>query len=817
MSRHSAVNSSLTFALGLLALATGLSAGDAPVTAAGTIAPVAISAPSSNASSPDMLIDGSGLIEQADGVFTHSSARWADGGSMWCSNGDEAGKPGRLFVILDLGRPYQVTGLHVWNWNEQGYTQRGVKAFTLQAGATAQSLTEAGRFTLDQSTGGDDYSGQAIALAKPVTARFLRLLITANHGDGQSGLSEIRVRVADPGKDSQVLAPTPPFTVQYPRTTYKPLAQGAVLPGGENMVWPADAGVVDVSKPPYQATGDGKTDDTAAIQRAMDDHPNQGAIIWLPNGVYRITDTLNWPKGVKGGDEYKNTILMGQSEAGTVIRLDDQAAGFGNRRVTKAMIWTGGDPAQRFANGVSHLTIDSGAGNPGCAALQFTANNQGGIEHVTIVSGDGQGVAGLHLGNCNENGPLLVSHLTVQGFDAGIQCSSPINSQTLEHIHLRQQNRFGLQSVGETLAIRDLESRNQVPAIHLKGGHTVLLDAKLIGTGPAKELPALVAGGTAYVRNLTTSGYGQAITNRAGGATGPVVAEWISGTAVSLGAGPGKSLGLPVQETPDAPWDAPADWQAVTIGKEDWEKRDDTAAVQAAIDAGKTTVYFPKGSYRINGTVEVRGNVRRIIGCRAHLEATGSGPMFRVAGSDGAPMVWFEQLGSGYGKQVSLQADGSRGVVIRHCINWSCALSGSGPAFAEDNCANPTIGWTLHGRTLWARQLNLENLGTHLLNDGGTAWILGYKTERGDTLIATTGGGRTEVLGGFSYTTMAGATAPMFTLDATSGLSASFQEVCFNNEPFRIIVKSADGELKHEDQRWGGAFALFGPPSGRAR
>ena len=58
----------------------------------------------------------------------------------------------------------------------------------------------------------------------------------------------------------------------------------------------------------------------------------------------------------------------------------------------------------------------------------------------------------------------------------------------------------------------------------------------------------------------------------------------------------------------------------------------------------------------------------------------------------------------------------------------------------------------LKKQKLWARQLNIENQGTHLINDGGDLWILGYKTERGGTLLDTRGGGRSEVLGGFSYT-----------------------------------------------------------------
>ena len=43
--------------------------------------------------------------------------------------------------------------------------------------------------------------------------------------------------------------------------------------------FPLGSEVVDVTKEPYFAKGDGKADDTEAIQRALDDHPNGDFII----------------------------------------------------------------------------------------------------------------------------------------------------------------------------------------------------------------------------------------------------------------------------------------------------------------------------------------------------------------------------------------------------------------------------------------------------------------------------------------------------------------------------------------------------------
>ncbi|MDQ3812920.1 MAG: glycoside hydrolase family 55 protein, partial [Armatimonadota bacterium] len=96
----------------------------------------------------------------------------------------------------------------------------------------------------------------------------------------------------------------------------------------EDIVFPADSGVIDVTNAPYNAKGDGKTDDTAAIQQALAQFPNANKIIYLSNGTYLISDMLKWPAGANAANAYKRTTLQGQSRAGTIIRLKDHAPGY---------------------------------------------------------------------------------------------------------------------------------------------------------------------------------------------------------------------------------------------------------------------------------------------------------------------------------------------------------------------------------------------------------------------------------------------------------------------------------------------------------
>lgn len=144
---------------------------------------------------------------------------------------------------------------------------------------------------------------------------------------------------------------------------------------------------------------------------------------------------------------------------------------------------------------------------------------------------------------------------------------------------------------------------------------------------------------------------------------------------------------------------------------------------------------------------------------------------------------------------------------MQHSANINVHSSDGGNLFLEDVVSNPRQNWVITGSNVWARQWNPENEGTHIINNGANLWVLGLKTERGGTLVETLNGGRTEVLGGFSYTTTAGALAPTFVFKDSAG-SITFREICFNSNPFREIVRdySPRGQwsLLRDDPDWAG-------------
>jgi hypothetical protein len=211
---------------------------------------------------------------------------------------------------------------------------------------------------------------------------------------------------------------------------------------------------------------------------------------------------------------------------------------------------------------------------------------------------------------------------------------------------------------------------------------------------------------------------------------------------------------------------------------------DSSAAIQQAMDSGASTIFLP-GSYRLLKTVTIPGSVKRVVGLGGMVNyGRGLKPDFRLTGAS-AETFQMEHFAAIHG---GLEVDTPRRVVLRSVQD--CPLLFSTHAMGNDIFLEDVVTHELRvsGQRLWARQLNIENEGTHLSNAGGYVWILGYKTERGGTLLHTSHGGRSEVLGGFSYTTTAGKLAPMFVTEDAS-VFAFFAEVCFNNDPFQTLIR----------------------------
>lgn len=165
----------------------------------------------------------------------------------------------------------------------------------------------------------------------------------------------------------------------------------------------------------FGAAGDGETDDTAAIQRAFDYQQRGGdgsnitsspAIVYLPPGTYRVTDTLVvWFWGhLIGNPVCPPTLLLppntpGFSGVGGMKPLLTASLGF-NISAAHHAWWVQGEAMGGHANDlfyvqIHHVRIVCGAGNGGAVGILFPVAQQTSIRGVTIdmtASGAGIGI-----------------------------------------------------------------------------------------------------------------------------------------------------------------------------------------------------------------------------------------------------------------------------------------------------------------------------------------------------------------------------------------------------------------------------------------
>lgn len=156
-------------------------------------------------------------------------------------------------------------------------------------------------------------------------------------------------------------------------------------------------GVIDVTKPPYNADNTGQTDVSDILTRALLENKNSGwgnRIVYLPNGTCLVAKTVKQTEG--GGNV--GPCLQGQSRKGTIIRLKDGTwpTDDGKRRW---ILKTGDGVAQNFNRILRNLTISIGKNNDGACGLFFYGNNQASMSDVDVISEDGKGQVGLDLGD----------------------------------------------------------------------------------------------------------------------------------------------------------------------------------------------------------------------------------------------------------------------------------------------------------------------------------------------------------------------------------------------------------------------------------
>ena len=370
----------------------------------------------------------------------------------------------------------------------------------------------------------------------------------------------------------------------------------------------------------FGAKGDGVTDDTAAITRALTDgrsaqySTKTPTSVYLPAGTYIVSASL---------PIYFYTFISGSPCAPSIVKMKDNI-GF------SGYIFDGdfgqgewSDDDNQFYRALSQITIVNGIGNPAATGLHWAQSQATHLRNVTIDMSTG-GKAGVF----GENGsggfidgltiigsaiPLnfgnqqfAVNGLHLVGTALTTTCANLLWSWTITFSNLRVENcPIGITFLGNS------------------AGSLVLVDATFINVtlgvktsyspGQAWNNSAVI-----YLERLTASNVDTITPGLPGGPGIVNIASWAQGPTFRNGTltSDGQSSLPLIQRNPLHLPSRPtlADLSAISIvnvfdfGAVGDGKHDDTAAIKAAIAAQPVNgvVFFPQGAYILSDTIFLR-------------------------------------------------------------------------------------------------------------------------------------------------------------------------------------------------------------------
>jgi len=402
---------------------------------------------------------------------------------------------------------------------------------------------------------------------------------------------------------------------------------------------PAEPGAVTV-----KAVGDGRADDGAAIQAAIDQAASSKSgegIVFLPAGRYRISRTLYmWP-GVRlfGVGQTRPVILLGPNTPGFVQGLGTMVifAGFNparplvpGRPFKVPVPPQGSVPATdkiadansgTFYSAMSNVDFEIAAGNPAATAIRFHTAQHAYLSHMDFQLGSA--LAGLYqVGNEAED-------LHFHGGRYGIltEKPSPAWQFTLIDSSFDGQRDAAIREHEAGLTLVNVAIRDTPVGIDIDQGYGDWLWGKQVRFEKVSKAGVVISNeNNAY----TQIGFDDALAKatpvfarfRDSGKTvaGPGTAYRVSAFNYGLvvpGLGQTGHYATNMQAQPIKALPAPPDravrplppvgqWFNVRdAGAKGDNTVDDTAAIQRAIDAHRV-VYFPSGRYLVTDTLRLR-------------------------------------------------------------------------------------------------------------------------------------------------------------------------------------------------------------------
>jgi hypothetical protein len=386
-----------------------------------------------------------------------------------------------------------------------------------------------------------------------------------------------------------------------------------------------------------KAAGDGRTDDSAAIQEAIYSASNhgEGGVVFLPSGRYRITRTILVPLAVR---------VYGVGPTRPVFVLAANTPGF-QKGVANMVVFTGGDQytvgkvpvpvasavpfsenvrdanSSTFYSAMSNIDFEIGDGNPAAAAVRLRTAQHSYLSHMDFHIGSG--LAGVYMVG-NESFDLKFF-----GGRYGIlsEKTSPAWQFTLMDSTFEGQREAAIREHEAGLTLVNVSIRNTPVGIEIDRGYGDWLWAKDVRFENVSKAAVVISNednvytqvgfDNALLRNVPTfARFRDSGKTIAGSGAVYKVSEFNYGLmlpgvgqvgkfdtnikASALKAMPAAPRAVMRTLPPTKQWASVRSYGAVGDGQ-----ADDTAAVQKAIDANRV-VYLPQGFYLVNDTIRLK-------------------------------------------------------------------------------------------------------------------------------------------------------------------------------------------------------------------
>ncbi|MGK6323387.1 glycosyl hydrolase family 28-related protein [Sphingomonas sp. DT-51] len=386
-----------------------------------------------------------------------------------------------------------------------------------------------------------------------------------------------------------------------------------------------------------RGVGDGRADDSAAIQQAIDAAAasGNGGIVFLPSGRYRVTRTILVRPAVR---------IFGVGKTRPEIVLADSTPGFGSG-VAAMLAFTGEDQyrvgkvavpppttvpfdanvydatSSTFYSAIANIDFRIGEGNAGAVAVRFRVAQHGYIRHADFHLGSA--LAGVYqAGNEFED-------LRFYGGRYGIlsEKTSPAWQFTLIDSAFEGQRDAAIREHEVDLTLVNVAIRNTPVGIDIDRGWSDSLWGKQVRFENVRDAAVVISEENSV---FTQIGFDQAVATNtpvfarfrdsgrtiAGTGARYRVADFSHGLALAgLGAIGKTATTADIAPLARAPRPlAPAiaalppvsQWVNVrTLGVKGDDATDDTAALQRAIDTHRV-LYLPTGRYRVSNTLRMR-------------------------------------------------------------------------------------------------------------------------------------------------------------------------------------------------------------------